>query len=188
MKPSHSTIASAAVGVPLATIISWLLNTFAHVEVPGTVEAAFGAVLAALVGYFFVGGKAVDTEDEDPNNQSGFARPLMLALLLAVSVPAVVTMHGCTTLGVPTPQTFSERVAAGYVGVTTVRDSATTLLQAGSITADDARNIQAQADNVRAGLDIARTVSSVDPTAADAKLQATLQILTALDSYLRTRS
>jgi hypothetical protein len=63
MKPSTSTIASAAIGVPLATIISWLLNTFVGVEVPGPVEAAFGAVLGAGVGYFFMGGKAVDTEE-----------------------------------------------------------------------------------------------------------------------------
>lgn len=69
MKPSQSTIASAAIGVPLATITSWVLNTFAGVEVPGPVEAAFGAVLGAAVGYFFVGGKSEDTQDD--NDQAG---------------------------------------------------------------------------------------------------------------------
>lgn len=69
MKPSQSTVASAIVGVPLATIISWALNTFAGVAVPGPVEAAFGAVLGALVGYVFKGGRAADTEDS--NDQAG---------------------------------------------------------------------------------------------------------------------
>jgi hypothetical protein len=62
MKPSSSTVASVGIGVPLATIAAWALG-LAGIEVPGPVEAAFGAVLGALVGYFFVGGKAVDTED-----------------------------------------------------------------------------------------------------------------------------
>jgi len=60
MKPSNSTVASAAIGIPLATIVSWGLNTFLGVSVPGPVEAAFGAVLGALVGYFFSGGRADD--------------------------------------------------------------------------------------------------------------------------------
>ena len=60
MKPSNSTVASVGIGVPAATIISWALNTFAGVQVPGPVEAAFGAVLGAIIGYFFSGGRADD--------------------------------------------------------------------------------------------------------------------------------
>ena len=62
MNPSNSTVASVAVGVPAATIISWILNTFAGVEVPGPVEAALGALLGAAIGYFFAGGRRADTE------------------------------------------------------------------------------------------------------------------------------
>lgn len=61
-KPSTSTIASASIGVPVATIISWLLNQFTGVDVPGPVEAALGAVVSTIIGYFFIGGKASDTE------------------------------------------------------------------------------------------------------------------------------
>lgn len=71
MKPSQSTVASAAIGVPLATIVSWVLNTFAHVVVPGPVEAAFGCVLGAVVGFFFVGGQAAHTEVQDDSSNSG---------------------------------------------------------------------------------------------------------------------
>lgn len=64
MKPSVSTVASVGIGVPVATIVSWALGTFVGVEVPGPVEAAFGAVIGAVVGYFFHGGKADDTQEK----------------------------------------------------------------------------------------------------------------------------
>jgi hypothetical protein len=63
MRPSVSTVASVGIGVPFATIVSWCVNTFAGVEMPGEVQAAFGAIVSALVGYLFKGGKAVDTEE-----------------------------------------------------------------------------------------------------------------------------
>jgi hypothetical protein len=69
MKPSTSTVASVGIGVPVATILSWIVSTFAGVEVPGPVEAALGVVIGAIVGYFFLGGKASDTEDS-PEQQS----------------------------------------------------------------------------------------------------------------------
>lgn len=62
MKPSTSTVASVGIGVPVATIIAWIIGQFG-VEMPGEVQAAVGAVLSAVVGYFFTGGKAADTED-----------------------------------------------------------------------------------------------------------------------------
>lgn len=70
MKPSTSTFASVGIGVPFATVAAWLFNQFAGIEVPGEVQAAFGAIVSAAIGYFFIGGKAVDTED-DPNDQAG---------------------------------------------------------------------------------------------------------------------
>lgn len=62
MKPSTSTVASVGIGVPLATIIAWIIGQFG-IDMTGEVQAALGAVLSAAVGYFFTGGKAVDTED-----------------------------------------------------------------------------------------------------------------------------
>lgn len=61
-KPSTSTVASAGIGIPVATIASWVLNTFAGVDVPGPVEAALGAVISTIIGYLFLGGKASDVE------------------------------------------------------------------------------------------------------------------------------
>lgn len=60
--PSTSTVASVGIGVPIATVVAWMLNAFAAVDVPGEVQAALGAIISALVGYLFMGGKRVDTE------------------------------------------------------------------------------------------------------------------------------
>ncbi len=59
--PSASTVAGAAIGIPLAVILVWLAQTFLHVTVPPDVSAAGGALLSALVGYFANGGKSADT-------------------------------------------------------------------------------------------------------------------------------
>lgn len=64
--PSASTFASVGIGVPVATVAAWMLSNCCHLEMPGEVQAAFGALISAGVGYFFVGGRHVDTADEPP--------------------------------------------------------------------------------------------------------------------------
>lgn len=59
-KPSPSTVASVGIGAPLAAIISWLLGVCCSIPVPPGVEAAMGAVMSAVVGYFFMGGRSND--------------------------------------------------------------------------------------------------------------------------------
>lgn len=112
--------------------------------------------------------------------QGGFARPLMLALIAAITLLTLL-LQGCATLGVPAPQTFNERLAAGYVSATSIRTSATTLLNGAVITSSDAENLQKQADVAREGLDVARTLPALQ---AEDKLQATLLILQAAQTYL----
>ena len=97
---------------------------------------------------------------------------------------ALSFLSACGTLGIPTAQTFNERVASGYSAVTAARKSATTLLIAKKISAADAQNVQSQADNARAALDIARNVYSTDPKAGEDKLLAAQAVLQALRSYL----
>lgn len=99
----------------------------------------------------------------------------------------VLALAGCQTLGIPQAETFNQRLAVGYVGVTTARQTALTLLQADKIGTDDAQQVQQQADNLRAGLDVARSLRASSPQAADSKLTATLAALQALDAYLKTR-
>lgn len=99
----------------------------------------------------------------------------------------LVFLAACQPLGIPKPETFNERLAFGYSTVTTARQTALTLLQSGKISADDAQQVQGQADNARTGLDIARSLSATEPQAADTKLTAILTALTALDAYLKSR-
>lgn len=62
MNPSGSTIASAAIGIPAATVLSWILhNAIPGLEIPAPVEAAMGVLIGASVGYFFNGGRHEDT-------------------------------------------------------------------------------------------------------------------------------
>jgi hypothetical protein len=94
---------------------------------------------------------------------------------------------GCQTLGVPSPETLSQKIAVTVVTVTEVRKQAFDLLVVKKISPEDAKNIQSQADNVVAAAQVARTMAATDPVGADAKLQATRAALVALQAYLLSR-
>lgn len=121
-----------------------------------------------------------------------------LALLFAI------TAIGCSTLGAPAPKTFLERAAAAQTAVTALRTSAASLLTAGSISVADAKNVRSSADNVNEAIDVALTAYKLAcpapapaasgvaaapcaSPAADAKLASALSILTAAQTYLRSK-
>lgn len=106
---------------------------------------------------------------------------MMKKLTKQCSYFLLILVVGCAALGLPTPQSFNERLLAGYSGVTTVRAGGDALIVAKKISSADAENVQKQADNVRAGLDIASSMK--DPTLASAKLNSTVAVLTALQAY-----
>ena len=113
---------------------------------------------------------------------------LILATLFVSG--AVVTggvIHGCNTIGVPQAQTFNERVAFAMTTVTGIRETATALLTDGAITVEDAKNIQAQADTAREGIDLAIQVHATDPAVAENRLLAAQVIVDALKAYLRSQ-
>lgn len=99
----------------------------------------------------------------------------------------LLTLSACQTLGVTTPKTFNERLAAGYATVTGARDTTATLLTSGKLSAPDAQNVQRQLDNARTGLDLARQIHATNPPAGDARLDAVVTGLTALQAYLQSR-
>jgi len=107
----------------------------------------------------------------------------------AVFLLAAITtgILGCSVFGLPTPETFNERLAAGYSSVTGVRNSATALLDSGTISSVDGMNVLEQTDNARVGLDIARQIHVSNPDAANQKLAAVITGLTALNGYLCAR-
>lgn len=97
---------------------------------------------------------------------------------------AALLLVGCAAFGVPTAETLPSRVAVGIIAVTEVRNQTLFLARAGKLSKEDAENLQKQADNVRAGLEVARTLFITDPAGADAKLQQTRMVLVALQQYL----
>lgn len=107
-------------------------------------------------------------------------------LILPLSL-LVLLVSACATLGVPSPQTFNQKVLAGYSSVDAVVQTTSTLLSAGKIKPNDAQNVHDQAVNIKAGLEIAEQVHSTNPAAGDDKLSATISVLTALQSYLQAR-
>ncbi len=107
--------------------------------------------------------------------------------LIYFSLISFTLISACATMGVPSPETFNEKLAVGYGTVTQIRTTTAQLVTSKKLGSVDAQNIQGQADNARAGLDIARDLSKSDLPAANNRLQMATTILTALQSYLSTR-
>jgi hypothetical protein len=120
----------------------------------------------------------------------GILAAVCVAATLTVGIPQFAgCAQGTNGMGsVLLPQTLNERIAAGYVLVSTLRSTATTLLDAGKLTADDGTNVLQVTDVARDGLNVARTLAATDLTSAEAKLAATNTVLVALQQYLATRS
>ena len=109
----------------------------------------------------------------------------MFRLRLNQAIPLLVLLAaGCASLGVPVPQTFNQKAAAALTTVTGARQTTLTLLQAHKLTPDDAENVDKQADNLRQGIEVARTIHGTDPGAGDTKLGATIAALQVLTAYL----
>lgn len=94
---------------------------------------------------------------------------------------------GCAQLGLPTAQTFEEKLTAGYATVDSLNKSTTALLEAKKISSDDAQHVLDQTRNARAGLGIARDLHKTDPKGADSKLVAMRAALTAVQTYLASK-
>lgn len=110
----------------------------------------------------------------------------LLRWLFIAALPLAFT--GCVAPQVATPTTFSQQLAYGYAGLAAARDTTVQLLQRKAITVDDAKKIQAQADNVRAAFDTARaTAGAGNMTTAEEQLRTALSLLTALETQLKAK-
>lgn len=103
----------------------------------------------------------------------------------SAAILIIWVLASCANL--PTPDTFNQKLAVALGTVTAVRTTTTTLLQARKISADDAQNVQDAANNARAGIEVARTLSKVSIAAADSKLSAVTTALQALQTYLTSK-
>lgn len=102
---------------------------------------------------------------------------------------AVVFLAACTAFGLAAPQTLNEKIAYAFGSVTTIRVTATNLLEGGTITATEAAKVQAGADLARQSLEAARAASSAgDVTTAEGKLATAQSILNTLQAIIKSRS
>ena len=99
----------------------------------------------------------------------------------------VAFMVACAAVGLPTPDTMNERIAAAQGTVTQVRTTATQLLTAKQIDVKDAENVLKSTDAAAEGIAVVRAIAASDPATASAKLTATVSVLTALQAYLATK-
>lgn len=79
--------------------------------------------------------------------------PMTQTTKLVILVLPLLVLYGCATPA----KTTEERLYYAYASLVAVRDSAATLLSAGRISVDEAKKVQAKADDVRCGLDLARS-------------------------------
>jgi hypothetical protein len=126
--------------------------------------------------------------DSPPKPQAGFVHPLMLAALLALGA-VVVTVSGCTMLGIATPNGVEQRLAYAYGTHTGVQRSAAAALRGGFIDEKDAREVLRMADQARDLLDAARTLhNSGNSRLAGDKLHLAVAMLDSISVYLQERS
>jgi hypothetical protein len=97
------------------------------------------------------------------------------------------TLVGCAALGLPKAETFNQRLAVSISTVAEARNTALVLLKAKKISPDDAQNVQDQANGVRAGLEIARSLARTNPAAAELRLDAARAAIAGLQAYLASR-
>ncbi len=120
--------------------------------------------------------------------QRGFARPLLLALLLATAVIALPVLQGCQALALQQARTFNQRYAYAMGQTTAVREAATAALNAGQISIADAEYAQQIANQSRELLDAAKLVADTGKSAtADNQVLLAIGLLTKLQAYLNQR-
>lgn len=99
-------------------------------------------------------------------------------MVLALTGALMVALTACSALGLVSPDSFSERLAAGYTAVTTVRSGTLTLLTAHEVSPQSAQKAQDKADQARGLLDLAaRLKESVSASSGQSKLDLAVAVL-----------
>lgn len=98
-----------------------------------------------------------------------------------------IAVLGCAQLGLPTPTTMNEKIAAAQSSATQLRVTATQLLNAKTISSQDATNVLRTTDAATEGIAVALAMSASDPTGANTRLQTTITLLSTLQAYLATK-
>lgn len=109
-------------------------------------------------------------------------------LSIIMLLTAVSFLPACETLGLAPAQNVGQQIAYGYSTLASVRSTTADLLVAKTIKVEDAKMVQALADDARVSLDIARNaIANGLPKDAQAALTLATSVLQQLQKYLAAR-
>jgi hypothetical protein len=114
------------------------------------------------------------------------SRAFVLSVWLAV-LSVFLAFGGCSSGMLPTAQTFDQKAVLALGTVTTIRQTATTLLKAKSISISDAENALTTTDAAAAGIVVARSLQASNPAGATSKLDSVVLVLEAVRTYLSSK-
>ncbi len=122
------------------------------------------------------------------NKQAGFARPLVLAFMLAAAAMAAPVLQGCAGLGLQQPKTFNESAAYAISQTTALRSAATSALVSQQISRTDAEYVLKLTDESRQLIDSAKALAQAgESVKGKTQLELATAILTQLQAYLNAR-
>lgn len=109
------------------------------------------------------------------------------SIYLTAFLMTMLVFTACEQFGITKSSTVNEKILTGVNLITEIRNNADIALAAKQISAEDAQNVQNQANLAREGLVVARAYSKDDVSAANAKIDAQRVILNELKRYLLSK-
>lgn len=112
----------------------------------------------------------------------------MKHLRYAPLIAALILLSACASLALPPAQNFTGRLAYAYAQNTGAREAGAKALDAGKITADDARYTLRVTDEARVLIDAAGAAYAAgDVQSAEGRLTLVLATLDSINAYLDAR-
>lgn len=104
----------------------------------------------------------------------------------AALIAAAFAIAACASI--EPPRNVQDGLAYSYASVASARNTAASLLQSGRINVEDAKKVQAIADDARALLDASRlALTTGDQVSAQQKLQLAQALLAQISEYLNPK-
>lgn len=123
-----------------------------------------------------------------PKQQGGFARPLALAFLLAVSVATFGALAGCESLGLAAPQSYDQRVAYARGQLTGFVNATAAAVEKGQLAKDDGVRVLELAKQARSVLEAADVAQAAgDVSTAEGRLSLAIGILQQVQTFVERK-
>lgn len=106
----------------------------------------------------------------------------------AITAGLFLFLASCASMGLVTPQSFDERLAAAYTTNTAIRDAAANSFESGALKPEDANYALEQTRGNRRMLDATRALAGEgDIATAEGRLKLVTGSLMSLRSYLQSQ-